>query len=104
MTSPEPSPVPAYGVVTCGKLAPGPFADELGPCREDPGHDGACSWPMMGGRVTVRLSSEPFDIGSDPVVLKYRAQLRTSARVSLVMVLVTAVCAGWSVVRVLTGG
>lgn len=76
---------PDYGVRTCGKLAEEPF-DKLGPCIRTPDHDGRCRFraPVLEG-ATVEVErvdrKDPFD--ADPLISKYRRQLRTASRISL---------------------
>lgn len=88
-----------YGVVTCGKQAPGPF--DFGPCRLDPGHEPApCRFAFANGYVS--LSSEPYDSDNDPVVQRYHRQLRRSARIAFICVLLSIAALAYNVVQIIT--
>jgi hypothetical protein len=89
---------PRYGVVTCGKQAPGPFS--FGPCRLEPEHDGDCRWPFAGGYVSI--SAEPYDSAKDPVILRYRRFTRRSFRIAFVCAVINAACALWSLFHLVT--
>jgi hypothetical protein len=89
---------PAYGVRTCGKQVPG--FSMLGPCREDPDHEGACRYPMDGGYVQIS-QREPGDVDAD--IIKYRNALRRQAKISFVAMLFTIACLIWNLVNLFTG-
>jgi hypothetical protein len=95
---------PAYGVVSCGKAAPGPFADELGPCIHDPGHEGRCRYrsPLgKGGFVEVKEVTADFP-EAEPLLedmRRDRRKIRRSLHIAAICCAVTFLCMIFSVLR-----
>lgn len=50
-----------FGVVSCGKRAPGPFENKFGPCILEPGHadDVPCRFKNLDGAGSVSVSALP---------------------------------------------
>jgi hypothetical protein len=99
-------PAPEYGVVTCGKLAPGPLA-HLGPCRRDPGHDGPCTYQYGNGLVAIAEGPPPLPAEAMAeaesllqAMRRDRRRIRRSMRVVLVCSLVSFASAIYSIVQV----
>jgi hypothetical protein len=95
---------PAYGVVSCGQPAPGPLAEDLGPCILAPGHDGVCRFrsPLgTGGFVEVREASFDFPEAEDLLedMRRDRRKIRRALRVATVCCAVTFACMVYSVLR-----
>lgn len=95
MTETTPPPVPAYGVRTCGKPAPGPL--DFGPCRLDPDHDGGCQYEALGGTVTIEDMHQgngrsPLDMVRE--IESMHRKMRRAFRVSMAATAVSiAACA-----------
>lgn len=57
-----------FGVVTCGKRGPGPYAEKFGPCILEPGHadDVPCRLKVLDGpgSVSVREMPVPDEIAA----------------------------------------
>jgi hypothetical protein len=74
---------------------------DLGPCRLEPGHEPEpCRWKFAGGYVSI--SAEPYDSANDPIVQRYRRQLRRSARVAFYCCLVSVALVAYNVAQLLT--
>lgn len=50
-----------FGVVTCGKRGPGPYAEKFGPCVLEPGHpdDVPCRLKLLNGPGSVSVREMP---------------------------------------------
>lgn len=50
-----------FGVLSCGKRAPGPFENKFGPCILEPGHgdDEPCRFKNLDGPGSVSVSALP---------------------------------------------
>jgi hypothetical protein len=98
---------PEYGVVSCGKLAPGPLAHP-GPCRREPGHDGPCTYQYGNGLVAIAEGPPPLPAEAEAeaaqllaIMRQDRRRIRRSMRIVMVCALVSFVCAGYAVLRAL---
>jgi hypothetical protein len=102
-----------FGVVSCGKRAPGPFAEKLGPCILEPGHsdDVPCRFKNLDGPGTVSAVALPVpdeiaaavaDLGEHIVKLERtrRNMRRTSALLGMALV-ANLVSSVWSLGRAL---
>jgi hypothetical protein len=102
-----------FGVVSCGKRAPGPFENKFGPCILEPGHgdDVPCRFKNLGGPGSVSVSALPVpdeiaaavaDLGSHIVKLERerRNMRKTSALLAFALVANLA-SALWSVGRLI---
>lgn len=102
-----PQPVPAFGVRTCGKPAPGPL--DFGPCRLDPGHEGGCQYKALGGTVTIENIHEGDPRSPLAMVREIEdihARMRKAFRVTVVASFVTVASAAYLVteaIRTLLG-
>jgi hypothetical protein len=99
---------PEYGVRSCGRLADVPveaLRELLGPCVQQPGHDGACRFKAPGslpGTLSVteveRVEHPWYD---DAEVLKYRKVARRLFWGSMAAFALNIAISGWMVLRAL---
>lgn len=97
-----------FGVVSCGKRAPGPYGEKFGPCILEPGHadDVLCRFKNLTGPGSVSVREMPVpdeiadavaDLGRHIVKLERtrRNMRKTSALLGLALV-ANLVSAVWS--------
>lgn len=100
-----------FGVVTCGKRAPGPYGEKFGPCVLEPGHsdDVLCRFKNLAGPGSVSVTEMPVpDEIADAVADLGRAigklnRIRRNMRWTSVLLAFALAAnltsAGWSIAR-----